>query len=97
MKKFLALALVLCMVFALCACGGSTGSTAAPAESAAPAEESAEPAPADASMYEVTEPITIIWWHALEDQYSELVNEVVDGFNASQDLVTVEAQYIGAY
>ena len=61
MKKFLALALVLCMVFALCACGGSTGSTAAPAESAAPAEESAEPAPADASMYEVTEPITIIW------------------------------------
>ena len=97
MKKFLALALALCMVFALCACGGSTGGTAAPAESAAPAVESAEPAPADASMYEVTEPITIIWWHALEDQYSELVNEVVDGFNASQDLVTVEAQYIGAY
>ena len=95
MKKVLALALALCMVFSLCACSGSTGSTAAPAEPAAPAEAPVEAAPA--SMYEVTEPITIIWWHALEDQYSDLVNEVVSGFNASQDLVTVEAQYIGAY
>lgn len=50
-----------------------------------------------ADSYEVTEPIKIIWWHALEDQYTDLVNEVVDGFNASQDLITVEAQYIGAY
>ena len=95
MKKVLALALALCMVFSLCACSGSTGSTAAPAAPEAPAAEApAEAAPA--SMYEVTEPITIIWWHALEDQYSALVSEVVDGFNASQDLVTVEAQYIGA-
>ena len=96
MKKVLALALALCMVFSLCACSGSTGSTAAPAAPEAPAAEApAEAAPA--SMYEVTEPITIVWWHALEDQYSALVSEVVDGFNASQDLVTVEAQYIGAY
>ena len=40
MKKILALVLCLAMVFALCACGGSS----APAESAAPAEESAAPA-----------------------------------------------------
>ena len=46
MKKYLALLLALAMVFALCACGGSTApaETAAP-ESAAPAEEApAEPA-----------------------------------------------------
>lgn len=43
MKKFLALALALCMVFALCACG----QPAAPAEEPAPAEEApAEEAPA---------------------------------------------------
>lgn len=94
MKKTLALLLTLTMVFALCACSGSTGSPAASAPEA-PADQAAEPAPA--GTYEVTEPITIVWWHALEDQYSDLVNEVVDGFNASQDLITVQAQYIGAY
>ncbi len=51
----------------------------------------------DASMYEVTEPITIQWWHALEDQYSQTVQDVVDGFNSSQDLITVEPVYIGNY
>ena len=45
MKKYLALLLALAMVFALCACGGSTAPAETPApESAAPAEETpAEP------------------------------------------------------
>ena len=45
MKKYLALLLALAMVFALCACGGSTAPAETPApESAAPAEEApAEP------------------------------------------------------
>lgn len=94
MKKFLALLLALVMVLALAACGGSTGGTTTAAPTEAPATETAE---ADADQYAVTEPITIVWWHALEDQYSDLVNEVVSDFNASQDLITVEAQYMGAY
>lgn len=49
------------------------------------------------TSYDVTEPIKIIWWHALEDQYTDLVNEVVEHFNASQDLIEVEAVYMGAY
>ena len=53
--------------------------------------------PVDASKYEVTEPITIKWWHALEDQYSHVVEKVVNDFNNSQDLITVEAEYIGSY
>ncbi len=92
MKKFLALMLALCMVLSLCACGGSTGASASPDE-----EESGEATEVDASLYEVTEPITIKWWHALEDQYTDLVNEVVNDFNESQDLITVEAEYIGTY
>lgn len=61
------------------------------------------PAPAqeeekfDASKYNVTEPIEITWWHALENQYAPLVEEIVDGFNKSQDLITVKAEYIGNY
>lgn len=94
MKKALVLVLALAMVFALAACGEKTPDpTQAPATQA-PATEAPAPEP---GLYEVTEPITIVWWHALEDQYTELVNEVVEGFNNSQDLITVEAQYIGAY
>lgn len=53
MKKFLALALALCMVFALCACG----QPAAPAEEPAPAEKApAEEAPAGETTAE-----TVAW------------------------------------
>ncbi len=101
MKKILAIMLAISMIFTLAACSGSTGSSSsAPAAEAPAADAPAAEAPAeaaDASMYEVTEPITIKWWHALEEQYSPLVKEVVDDFNASQDLITVEAEYIGAY
>ena len=77
-----------------CSGGGSTGKAGANASSAAaPASSEA----VDPSKYEVTEPITITWWHALESQYDELVADVVKKFNASQKLITVEAQYIGSY
>ena len=47
MKKFLAIALALCMVFALCACGQQAAPAAAPAQEAAPAAaEEAAPAAA---------------------------------------------------
>ena len=77
-----------------CSGGGSTGKAGANASSAAaPASSEA----VDPSKYEVTEPITITWWHALESQYDELVADVVKKFNATQKLITVEAQYIGSY
>lgn len=79
---------------AMTACsGGSTGKANTTASSAA----SAAPEIVDPSKYEVTEPITITWWHALESQYDELVADVVKKFNATQNLITVEAQYIGSY
>jgi multiple sugar transport system substrate-binding protein len=51
----------------------------------------------DPAKYAVTEPITIEWWHALENQYAGTVEKIVSGFNASQSLITVEARYIGNY
>lgn len=103
MKKRIALLLVAAMsVSALTACsgGGSTGAAAVkPEDSEAAADSSAESGEAqvDPSQYEVTEPITIQWWHALEDQYSQTVEDVVNDFNSSQDLITVEAVYVGNY
>lgn len=50
-----------------------------------------------ASRYEVTEPITIQWWHAHEDQLTPYLTYMVDKFNAEHPYVTVEPIYIGSY
>ena len=111
MKRMLAVALTAamgCGMLAGCSGGGSTGGaavqsaqteaqTAGGAAEGGAAESGAEAAAADPASFEVTEPITIQWWHALEDQYSETVQEVVDDFNSSQDLITVEPVYVGSY
>ncbi|MCI8886729.1 MAG: ABC transporter substrate-binding protein [Hungatella sp.] len=109
MRKMLAVVLTAamgCSLLSGCSGGGSTGgakqTTQAPTQAAGGSSsgetKAADTAPAaDASMYEVTEPITIQWWHALEDQYSQTVDDVVKGFNESQDLITVEPVYIGSY
>ena len=107
MKKVLAVALTAamgCSLLSGCSGGGSTGGAAVKqteaakeTTAAAAAAETTAAEAVDASKYEVTEPITIQWWHALEDQYSQTVQEIVDGFNSSQDLITVEPVYVGNY
>lgn len=95
MKRSIALGMAVIMAAAAvtgCSGGGSTGKAAQTAK-----EDTTQAAEVDPAMYEVTEPITIKWWHALEDQYSETVNKIVDDFNNSQELITVEAEYIGSY
>ncbi|NMB02910.1 MAG: extracellular solute-binding protein [Firmicutes bacterium] len=50
-----------------------------------------------ANPYEVTEPITITWWHAHEKQWHDTLNYMVEKFNAENPLITVEPVYIGNY
>lgn len=73
MKKFLALALALCMVFALCACG----QTEAPAEEAPASEAPAEAAPA-------AEPVTLrfAFSEAPESQTAEIIATVKENVEA---------------
>lgn len=104
MKKGLALVLAAAMAAGTmtgCSGGGSTGKAAVgnteTADTAAEAAEGGETAQTEPVSYEVTEPITITWWHALEDQYSDTVEKVVEDFNNSQDLITVQAEYVGSY
>lgn len=46
---------------------------------------------------ELTEPVEIEFWHAMTGQNEEVLNELVDGYNSSQDLVTVNAVNQGSY
>ena len=39
-----------------------------------------------ATEYDVTEPITIEWWHAHESQFDEQIAYMVDKFNAENDM-----------
>ena len=101
MRKKAALVLAAAMVVGMtagCSGGGSTGKAAVSnADTAAENAGGAADTPAEEVSYEVTEPITITWWHALEEQYSDTVTEIVNDFNSSQDLITVEAEYVGSY
>lgn len=99
MRKKLALTLVAAILagtVAGCSGGGSTGKSAVNSGENTAAEgggsDTAEPV-----SYEVTEPITITWWHALEEQYADTVEKIVNDFNNSQDLITVKAEYVGSY
>ena len=54
-------------------------------------------AAAEGNPYEVTEPITIQWWHAHEDQFNEYIDYMIQKFNEENPLITVEPIYIGGY
>ena len=60
MKKFFALVLALCMVFALCACGQEAAPAAAPAAEAPAAEAPAAEAPAEPEGWAPDGPVTLI-------------------------------------
>ena len=46
--------------------------------------------------YEVTEPITIEWWHSNEDQYKDDIIRLCEQFHEQYPLVTVTPVYIGS-
>jgi len=48
-------------------------------------------------QYKVTEPITIDWWHAFENPYLPTVDNIVDRYNKSQNLITVVHRRVGSY
>lgn len=52
---------------------------------------------AEDNPYAVTEPVTIEWWHALEDQYKDDIGRIVSVFEEQYPLITVEPVYIGSY
>lgn len=81
--KIFALLMVLALVAA--ACGDGDGDAADDSDDSA------------ATTVAITEPVTIEFWHAMADDLGAVVDELVDRYNASQDLVTVNATFQGSY
>lgn len=48
-------------------------------------------------MVEITEPVTIQFWHAMGGSRIELIQGIVDDFMAENPDITVEVQYTGSY
>lgn len=106
LKKLVALLLAALMAMStLAGCGNSsntdttttaqTETTKADAGTSATETTPAETEP-DYSMYEVTEPTTIQFWHNGQMNY-DFYCELADEFNKSQDMVTVEVVCPGSY
>ena len=64
-------------------------------DSSSDADEPADEEPAAAEP--AAEAINIEFWHAMADDLGLVVDELVDGFNASQDAVVVNSTFQGSY
>ncbi len=106
--KRLRLLLGLLLAFALvaAACGGDddeatdedTDTTAAEEVDAGEDDESTDAdAEGDEDAAASGDAITLQFWHAMADDLGAVVDELVDGYNASQDEVVVEATFQGTY
>lgn len=96
-KRFIAmlLAIMLCLVaFAGCSKDESKTETGGKSENKT---ETSKKNKKEESPYKVTESITIEWWHALEEQYSGLIDDVVEKFHATGTNVKLEPIYQGSY
>lgn len=85
MKKWLSFLLALCMLLSLTACGNESGG---------PSGNPSEPkSPTDVEV-ELTEPVTITFWHGIvQENMQQTLNEIVDDFNkgiGAEKGITVE-------
>lgn len=89
MKKLLAILLALVMVLSMAACtpGDEEGT-----------KESKSPETIDKSLYEVTEAVTITFWHNYSNEArAAFLEDVAKKFHDENPLITVEVVYIGNY
>lgn len=84
MKKLIAVLIILALSVSLLAgCGGNSGSRTGSTGGSFPRP--------------LTAPVKIEFWHSMGSSTGELIQEIVDEFNASQDEVYVDCIYQGDY
>lgn len=98
MKRSIALLAALALMLSMAACAPKDPAPSSSGGSTPSGNSSQADPSGGASAYEVTEPVKIEFWHnnALEEKV-KMINDCVNAFNASQELVEVEAVYIGDY
>ena len=91
--------LILAMVFALvaAACGDSEGGDTTTTAGGGTGDTTTTTAGTPPTTVDVAEAIEIEFWHAMADDLGAVVQELVDGYNASQDNVQVNATFQGSY
>ncbi len=100
-RRWLVLLAVMALVAAACGSddGGSddTTGTTGSSETTATTEGTTATTAAAATTMATEEAITIEFWHAMADDLGDVVDELVDRYNASQDNVIVNATFQGSY
>ena len=110
-KLCAALSLCLCAALTACAgsAAGGGNESVQESQSSGPVSSSENQSSAEASSeekesagenqedpYAVTEPITITFWHTVEEQYRDTLQQLVDQFEEENPLITVEVVYSGS-
>lgn len=91
MKKSRILALLLALVLVLAACSSNKEETKV--ETAAEGESSAETETVSEEVItEVTEPTTIVFWHAMNGEQEESLTKMTEAFMEANENITVELQ-----
>ncbi|MCB9162513.1 MAG: ABC transporter substrate-binding protein [Caldilineaceae bacterium] len=91
----LSILVIFAMVLAACAGAPAPAGESAPAAEAPAAEATA--APAEEAAAPSGDVITLEFWHAMGGNLGELVDELTQRFNDSQDAIVVNATYQGSY
>ena len=88
------LALMLALVFVLAACGGTSTDETKPTDEATETGDNTE---GEAAPTEVTEPTTIVFWHAMNGDQEVALTEMTQKFMDANENITVELQNQGKY
>ena len=89
-KKLAKMSLAMMSAGALLAACGNGDSADSGKDTSAGADD-------QAAVTELSEPVEITFWHAMNGPHQEALTELVNKFNESQDMVTVNEQGQGSY
>ena len=99
-KNAMALILTACMASAALAGCASSGDSAGVSSQADPGQTTAQGSQEDtqeASSEAADGKVNLVFWIGLSGQAGEVIQQVVDDYNSSQDAVFVDLQYQGSY